>query len=173
MTVEWRWIEGCEGRYAVSSNGEIRSHTRAVPKILAGGSSQAGYRHALLQIDGRQITVMHHTVIAAAFLGPRPAGMQINHIDGDKKNNAASNLEYITPKANQQHSSRLGLIARGSRNGWAKLTEDDVAKIRARHKAGATGAAIARELGLCKSTTCRIINGSAWRHSQTQHGEMP
>ena len=45
-----------------------------------------------------------HVAVMLTFVGPRPEGLVINHIDGDKTNNALDNLEYCTQLANEHHS---------------------------------------------------------------------
>jgi hypothetical protein len=49
-----------------------------------------------------------HHLIAAAWLGERPAGMIIDHIDGDQQNNAASNLRYVTHSQNSMNRHASG-----------------------------------------------------------------
>lgn len=50
-----------------------------------------------------------HVLMMASFVGPRPEGQVINHIDGNKHNNRLDNLEYCTNKENEHHSlSMLG-----------------------------------------------------------------
>jgi hypothetical protein len=63
-----------------------------------------------LSKNGKYKPYRVHTMVALAFLGPRPDGLQINHIDGDCQNNAASNLEYCTASENMKHAVRLELI---------------------------------------------------------------
>ena len=50
-----------------------------------------------------------HSLVALVFIGPRPEGKQINHIDGVRPNNSANNLEYVTPSENNFHAYMLGL----------------------------------------------------------------
>jgi len=53
-----------------------------------------------------------HILVARAFLGERPKGYIINHIDGNKLNNCLENLEYRTQSYNIYHANKLGLVAR-------------------------------------------------------------
>ena len=56
----------------------------------------------------------------SAFVGPRPALHETNHIDGNKANNALSNLEYVTKSENTIHAVRLGLRPYSNRRGAPK-----------------------------------------------------
>ena len=49
-----------------------------------------------------------HSLVAEAFLGPRPLGHEVNHKDGNKWNNDVSNREYVTHSHNRLHIHRLG-----------------------------------------------------------------
>ena len=39
----------------------------------------------------------------SAFVGPRPEGYQVDHIDRDRVNNRLENLRYVTPSENQKN----------------------------------------------------------------------
>lgn len=98
---EWRPIPGYE-RYEVSNYGRFR---RVMLPFASGGKKQkARLAIALWNGHRRKHTMMVHRVVALAFLGPRPQGMEINHKDGNPNNNRASNLEYLTPAQNRQHA---------------------------------------------------------------------
>ena len=110
---EWRPVPGFERYYSVSNLGRIRRDAPGkgackVGGILKGRQSPNGYIVVRLCGDPGQMT-WHtvHSIVAGAFHGPRPGGFHINHIDGHKSNNAASNLEYITSKANHEHAVRM------------------------------------------------------------------
>jgi hypothetical protein len=64
-----------------------------------------------------------HEIVTAAFIGPRPAGLHINHKDGIKTHSWPANLEYVTLAENTRHAVRLGLFPRGERAHSAKLNE--------------------------------------------------
>jgi excisionase family DNA binding protein len=111
--VEWRPVSGYEGLYEVSSDGWVR---RAAD---GQGTPGAGYvltpwirsRYPCVSLyrAGRRCKRSVHLLVAAAFLGPCPPGLQCNHKDGDTANSRAANLEYVTPAENGRHAVRLGL----------------------------------------------------------------
>lgn len=100
----WKPVPGYEGLYEASSFGEIRSLRRG--RVLKPGTSQGGYLVVALRKNGTQHMVKVHTVIAAAFLGERPQGLEVNHKDFNRMNNAVENLEYVTRQENIRHARR-------------------------------------------------------------------
>lgn len=55
-------------------------------------------------------TVHVHKAMAELYIGERPDGMTVNHRDGNKLNNAASNLEYLSAAENVRHAFKSGLV---------------------------------------------------------------
>jgi uncharacterized protein YcgL (UPF0745 family) len=108
-----------------------------------------------------------------AFVGPAPEGQEVNHKNGNPTDNRLANLEYVTKRENYWHSVRIGLRPlrgnptfplRGSTNPQAKLTEDDVRKIRDTPVKRGTLIALAKEYGVHKCTVAGIIHGRKWKH---------
>lgn len=178
---EWREIPGLS-RYQASSLGRIRGPK----KVLDPKPGGYGYIRIAIYPDGtsagrRYVNI--HRLVAAAFIGPLPSeNMQINHIDGVKTNNRPDNLEYVTPKQNQAHASMMGLkphgddhwtrqrppATRGSKNGFAKTSEQQVLEIRKLAREGFSSRVIAKRYGLCGTTVRSIVNNETWRHVQTE-----
>jgi len=104
-----------------------------------------------------------HSLVAAAFIGPRPADKrEINHRNGVKRDNSAANLEYVTPQENKRHAAAAGLCARGERNGATSLTDADVAQMKARLRAGWPQVAVAARYGVGRSLVSRVATGASW-----------
>ena len=120
---EWRPIPGLEGRYEVSDQGEVRSllahRGQPGPRLLTPATDNRGYLQVRLTWPGsRQRTLRVHQIVALAFIGERPEGLETRHLDGDKLNNQLSNLAYGTPSENRADS-----IAHGThRNQWMGVT---------------------------------------------------
>jgi len=146
-------------RYLIDSDGNVRG---ARGWILRAHTVKGGYKR--VTIDGRHRLV--HVLVAAAFLGPKPAGHQVNHKDGDKANKAAYNLEYLTPSANVRHSIEVLHTTRapGSRNANAKLTEAVVREMRAAYASGASFTELAVHHQIHPTTAHRIVTRRTWRH---------
>lgn len=110
-----------------------------------------------------------HRLVAEAFV-PNPDNKPfVNHIDGNKANCCASNLEWATASENSKHAVATGLVVMpvGEKNRASKLDAETVKYIRdvyvPRDKHfGARG--LARELGVSKSTVTNVISGETWWH---------
>jgi hypothetical protein len=90
----WKDIPGFEERYQVSSLGSVRSFARYKDgRLLKPGKASHGYYTVSF---GRNNSKTVHSLVALAFIGPCPKGMEILHIDGTRTNNALSNLRYGT-----------------------------------------------------------------------------
>lgn len=115
MSAEWRPVAGYEGYYEVSSDGQVRSAMRRKGSkggVLKAGTTKAGYKLVSLWRDGKGLSCNVHRLVAAAFLGPCPPGMEVRHLDGDPTNNDVANLRYGTGSENCQDITRHG------RNYW-------------------------------------------------------
>lgn len=111
-------------------------------------------------------SVLVNRVVAWAFL-PNPENLpQVNHKDGDKENNALSNLEWSSGADNEKHAHRTGLkTGRGSQNANAKLTAQQVIEIRQQHaKDQQSIGEIMKRYGIARSTVTNIINRKTWSH---------
>lgn len=120
MTLEtWLSVVGYEGLYEVSDHGRVRSLSRRVSAgggrtRLAEGRVLSIYRgdhysKVRLKVDGSGATKNVHALVAEAFIGPRPDGMEVCHNNGDHHDNRVANLRYDTHSANQLDSVRLGV----------------------------------------------------------------
>ena len=145
MDKEFRTIVGYEGLYSVSQDGQVKSVSRTkttyggarhIPvkeRILSTVCDRGGYPVVHLSKNGKARQISVHRLVASAWIGQPPAGKpHINHKDGQKTNNHASNLEWCSPAENFSHAVSTGLHASsvGSSNIKAKLTDDDVLYIR-------------------------------------------
>lgn len=126
--MEYASVPGFEDRYIISRNGEVVNKTSGKKlKILTRNN---GYPHVALY-DGRMRMRRLHRLVAKAFI-PNPMNYSdVNHIDGDKMNNAVSNLEWCSRSQNIKHAYETGLRPRifsGSRS--PKLSTDEIKRVK-------------------------------------------
>jgi hypothetical protein len=157
----WRDIANFPG-YQVSQRGEVRSLKRN--RLLALVPRERGYLAVNLYREGKPHNCLVHRLVAQAFCGDIPPGYHVNHKDGDKANNDASNLEIVTPEENRRHALRTGLIKRGEDNPRAKLTEADVRELRRLHAEGTTVRVLTRRYDLSEHGVYLILRRKTWRH---------
>jgi len=94
----WKDVVGYEGVYEVSDHGRVRRVRTGL--VLSPGRDKKGYTNVGLCVDGKPIRVKVHHLVMEAFVGKRPNGLVINHIDENPRNNHVSNLEYVTQSYN-------------------------------------------------------------------------
>lgn len=133
---EWRTVAGFPD-YQVSSVGRVVSYKRQRPRELAGVVGTSGYQKVTLARDGEKSTKHIHVLVCEAFHGPRPEGMWVRHLDGNKANNAAANLAWGSPLENAADTRAHGTHANGRKthcqNGHP-LEGDNVRYRRAGHR---------------------------------------
>jgi hypothetical protein len=95
--------------YLASSLGYVISLKGGKRKALVGGSCNGGYCGVLLRRNGKTIRRNVHRLIAAAFLDLPDGVGEINHIDGNKLNNALENIEVTSHSENMKHAVRIGI----------------------------------------------------------------
>lgn len=108
---EWKWIEGYKGEYQVSNKGRIKSFkNKNREKILTPKrDGKDNYLMIGLCKNGECKYCLIHRLVAQAFI-PNPLNKeQVNHIDGNKKNNNVDNLEWNTSSENIIHALDNGL----------------------------------------------------------------
>jgi hypothetical protein len=111
--------------------------------------------------DKTQTSRNIHVVVAEAFIGPRPSGMVVCHIDGNRYNNAASNVCYGTPNENVYDAVKHKTY-KGSKNGRSVFDERHVLLIRMLLDKGSGTSELARQLGVSIGTIHAIKTGRNW-----------
>ena len=162
----WKPIAGYEGLYEVSDDGRVRSLSRTTGKeatILRQNFSGKGYYAVALCKNGIARTVYVHLLVANAFVDKPDVShrLVVNHKDGDKTNNCANNLEWVSYSENNSHAYNTGLKQKGALFYNAKLSDSQVAEIKANGKC-TTYEAIAQKYGVTKATIRDILIGKTW-----------
>lgn len=128
------WYEWCEADGLVRSwklDGTSRER-RKEPRVLRGGHTKGGYKlWGLYDDSGKQHGICLHQLVCSKYHGPKQAGMEVCHNDGNPKNNAPENLRWDTAKANAADRAAHGTFVprRPSRKGktekkkWKRLSK--------------------------------------------------
>lgn len=178
MQEEWKPIPGFD-YYEASSLGNIRSIDRSIELKIHGCDvkrsmrgitmrtfkQNGGYLFVVTSEKGKRRNKTVHDLVASAFIGARPQGYDVNHIDGDKTNNSPSNLEYVTRKENMLHAREIGIWDnRGQNNGQAKATEDQIRDAHYIVSCGISQERAAQITGLTRSQVRKAVSGEKWKH---------
>lgn len=160
----WKDIDGCPG-YQVSNLGRVRSfwkRTGTPPwalwdtpqRILRawGETRKSGGCYLFVNLGTGKTAVRIHKLVADAFLGPCPNGMEICHNDGDSTNNRANNLRYDTRRGNM-------MDVPPSKRGCAKIDRSNVIIIRKRILKGETAQEVSVDYPVSASTISKIARG--------------
>lgn len=161
----WRGIQNADLDYKVSNLGRVKncySGSRK-SKILKPFHIKGGYLVSTLKCQRKWKKFYIHRLVASEFISNSNNYPQVNHKDGNKKNNYYLNLEWTSPKENILHSYDTGLAKIGQERSGSKLTNKDVREIkysvpRMRYKE------ISKIYGIAPSTIAKIRSGQSWKH---------
>lgn len=110
--------------YIITEQGDVvNKHTGRKLKPQPNGK---GY----LRVGIGKKLMFVHRLVAEKYVPNPDCKPQVNHKDGDKTNNRADNLEWVSNSENRRHAVKNGYQVHGEKCPWAKLTEKDVEFIR-------------------------------------------
>ena len=134
--------------YEVSNTGKVRNSKTG--RIMKTHINKKGYESISLRKNKTYVTKRVHRLVADAFYDGNNDGLDVNHEDGDKKNNNISNLTFCTRKENIDHAFRTGL-KKPSRQIRVRVIEtgEEYESIRE----------CARQIGEDQSEICQCLNG--------------
>lgn len=124
MLEVWKAVKGYEGIYAVSDLGRVKGLERPFStknqygtctgvypsKILKGRDNNRGYLNVRLYKNKKATMKYIHRLVAEVFICNPSLKGEVNHLDGNKYNNCANNLEWCTHSENVQHAYDTDLI---------------------------------------------------------------
>lgn len=176
---EWKPVVGFEGLYEVSDMGRVRSLDREIVdnssgwhkqrsrkfqgKLLIPRNHTGGYVQYIL---GHSKYVYAHRLVAVMFISNPKMYQEINHKDGNKKNNIVSNLEWVSRQGNADHAWKNGLIkSTPHKTRLVKLTPEIVTEIKKIHSIGLLNYTdIARKYKVSINAISRAIRGLTWKN---------
>jgi hypothetical protein len=149
-------------KYEVSNEGDVRNSETGL--VLKNNTDKYGYHTVTLWLDKVPKTLKVHRLVATCFIENPDNKEQVNHKDGNKKNNFVNNLEWSTPIENIRHACDMDLLPKGSSHYEAVLTEEDVQEIRYLLSEGYGNSFIGNKFGVTCGAIYAIRVNKSWQH---------
>jgi transcriptional regulator with XRE-family HTH domain len=140
----WIDVTGFEGEYAISNTGKVWSYRRKI--MLKLQKNKRGYLLTKLGSYERKSCRVHR-LVAEHFIDNPERKPHVNHIDGNKLNNNAKNLEWCTTQENSRHAWY---------NGFYELREGINELREIRKKKGLTTGQLAKKVGVSQAYISQI-----------------
>lgn len=159
----WLPVPEYEGIYELSNFGRfavIKQDGRVFRKL----NNKTHYLSVSCKsINGKNPKTFYlHTLVAKLFLGDRPDGMVIRHLDGNRFNNRVDNLCYGTPEQNYE-DTRKHKVHAGENNGRAIINSNSAQAIKNLIKHGVSKQLLADSFGVSLSSIYAINSGRNWK----------
>jgi len=155
MVAKELWLR-YDADYDVSCYGRVRHNFKNHYRLLGGSKHKDGY--IFVTLHGKQIPL--HRIVAKLFHGQDyKDGLVVNHIDGNKQNNFADNLEWVTQSDNVKHSIENGLQPKSVSTYKGKFSKEERDYIKQLWEDGLMSKReIARKYNVSHTCVCDIIN---------------
>ena len=158
---EWRDVAGYEGLYQVSNQGRVKSLERkdclgrtVKERILKSRTNRYGYMEVNLCADGKRKMLKVHRLVCQAFHDNPDNKPEVNHVNEDKTDNRACNLEWSTRRENNNHGTRNTRTAKALSKPVGQYTLDgELVKI------WPSTAEVERQTGFSQGHICKAANG--------------
>lgn len=154
------WAPIVDGYYA-TTEGQIYSIKSG--KLISMRETKRGYLEVALSVNGIANTYLAHRIICAAFHGPQPSSVSVNHKNYVKTDNRPENLEWMDTKENHRRAVLDGRIRSGCNHYASKLSAEDIKTIRELVTAGKSQAYIGRVVGVHQAVISRVVNGKTYK----------
>ena len=168
----WKEVVGYEGLYLVSDTGRIQN--AKTNRILRPCTHKIGYQSVMLYRNGNCKRMLVHRIVADAFVVNPHGYYVVNHIDENKANNTASNLEWCSAQKNMNHGTindRLSAVRGHDARAKRKVNQIDVNGVSVAvwesiaEASRATNTSKTSILNCCKGKQ-KTANGYAWKYCE-------
>lgn len=171
--LEEKWkslvFEGEYTVYEVSNTGKVRNSKTG--KLLSHYTDKDGYLHTTIMFHGKLRHKGVHRYVATAFIENPENKPQVNHINGNKKDNFYLNLEWMTGSENVKHAFKAGLkhSSLGSDNSLSCYTDKQIHDVCRYLQLGMKQTKIANKTGVNYKYISDIKYGRRWKHVSSQY----
>ncbi len=172
MIETWVSVPGFEQRYEVSNTGHVRGlinsqgRKRNQPHVLRPCTCRSGYLHVHLRkkTGATQKRFSVHRLVCLAFHGAAPSLVhEVGHRNGERRDNCATNLYWVTRKQNAEDRDTHGHTVWGEKHGKSPLAANDVREIiRLRSQTDMTLAQIGATYGVTPQAIWKIVRRKSW-----------
>lgn len=156
---QWKIIVGYPD-YQVSDMGRVKS-TKKGERILKPFIDRYGYCWVSFSGDSKKVNARITSLVADAWIGPLPDGLERAHDNGDSTDNRVVNIRYKTPTENNRDRIRHGTIPKGEIASNAALKAEQVKQI---FTSSEPDSILSLKYGVSRYAIWAVKTGKNWRH---------
>jgi hypothetical protein len=174
MKERWKDVKGYKGLYQISDWGRVKSLARTrivgyggaqpMPERILKGTATTRYHQVFLYKNKVGVPKLVHRLVAEAFISNPKKKREVNHKDGNGRNNHWTNLEWATRQENFDHAAAMGWTVRGETVGTSSITEGTAKEVIKRLVAGDSIKKVATDLKIGCGCVSGIARCHSWMH---------